>query len=81
LWLIVIVTDEQLNPSSNFQQQGQPQPLKTTVPASTGVITSLATLSHRRFHWSHALIAVGLLATSGAGTVILIKVFATNLSG
>ncbi|KAK7354058.1 hypothetical protein VNO80_19514 [Phaseolus coccineus] len=65
--------DQQLNPSSNFQQQGQSQPLQTTVPASTGVITSLATLSHRRFHWSHALIAVGLLATSGAGTVILIK--------
>jgi len=81
LWLTVILTDAQLKPSSNIQQQGQPQTLQTTVPASTGVITSLPTLSHRRFHWSHALIAVGLLATSGAGTVILIKVSATNLSG
>ncbi|XP_027903054.1 peroxisomal membrane protein PEX14-like isoform X2 [Vigna unguiculata] len=65
--------DEQLKPSSNIHQQSQPQALQTTVPASTGVITSLGTLSHHHFHWSHALIAVGLLATSGAGTVILIK--------
>jgi len=81
LWLTVILTDEQLKPSSNIHQQSQPQALQTTVPASTGVITSLGTLSHHHFHWSHALIAVGLLATSGAGTVILIKVFATNSSG
>ncbi|WVZ19481.1 hypothetical protein V8G54_006803 [Vigna mungo] len=73
LWLTVILTDEQLKSSSNIHQQSQPQALQTTVPASTGVIASLGTLSRRRFHWSHALIAVGLLATSGAGTVILIK--------
>ncbi|CAJ1975142.1 unnamed protein product [Sphenostylis stenocarpa] len=65
--------DGQLKPSSNIQQQGQPQALQPIVPASAGVITSLGTLSRRHFHWSHALIAVGLLATSGVGTVILIK--------
>ncbi|XP_047147877.1 peroxisomal membrane protein PEX14-like isoform X1 [Vigna umbellata] len=68
-----VIQDEQLKPSSNIHQQSQPQALQTTIPASTGVITSLGTLSRRHFHWSHALIAVGLLATSGAGTVILIK--------
>ncbi|XP_014501721.1 peroxisomal membrane protein PEX14 isoform X2 [Vigna radiata var. radiata] len=68
-----VIQDEQLKSSSNIHQQSQPQALQTTVPASTGVIASLGTLSGRRFHWSHALIAVGLLATSGAGTVILIK--------
>uniref|UniRef100_I1KCG2 Peroxisomal membrane protein PEX14 n=1 Tax=Glycine max TaxID=3847 RepID=I1KCG2_SOYBN len=65
--------DGQLKPSSNIQQQGQPQALQLTVPASTGVTTTLGTLSRRSFHWSHALIAVGLLAASGAGTVIVIK--------
>ncbi|XP_028778311.1 peroxisomal membrane protein PEX14-like [Neltuma alba] len=34
---------------------------------------SSGTLSRYRFHWSHALIAVGLLAASGAGTAVLIK--------
>ncbi|WVZ10712.1 hypothetical protein V8G54_015242 [Vigna mungo] len=42
-------------------------------PASTVVKTSSGTLPRSRFHWSHALIAVGLLAASGAGTAIIIK--------
>ncbi|KAK7411115.1 hypothetical protein VNO78_02523 [Psophocarpus tetragonolobus] len=63
----------QLKPSSNIQQQGQPLALQPTVPASTGVTSKLGTMSRRSFHWSHALIAVGLLAASGAGTVIVIK--------
>ncbi|TKY73499.1 Peroxisomal membrane protein PEX14 [Spatholobus suberectus] len=65
--------DGQLKPSSDIQKQGQPQALRPTVPASTGVTTSLGTLSRRSFRWSHALVAVGLLAASGAGTVMLIK--------
>ncbi|KAK7317183.1 hypothetical protein RJT34_01191 [Clitoria ternatea] len=65
--------DGQLKPSSDIQQQGQPQALQPTVPPSNGVTSSTGTLSRHCFHWSHALIAVGLLAASGAGTVLLIK--------
>ncbi|XP_029129994.1 peroxisomal membrane protein PEX14 isoform X2 [Cajanus cajan] len=65
--------DEQMKSSSNIQQQSQQQTLQPSLPASTGVNTSSGTLSRSRFHWSHALIAVGLLAASGAGTAIIIK--------
>ncbi|XP_020230319.1 peroxisomal membrane protein PEX14 isoform X2 [Cajanus cajan] len=65
--------DGQLKPSSNIQQQGQSQALQPTVPASTGVTTSLGTLSRRSFRWTHALFAVGIVVASGAGTFILIK--------
>ncbi|OIV89297.1 hypothetical protein TanjilG_23731 [Lupinus angustifolius] len=64
--------DGQLAPSSNIQQQTQPQALQPGVSANTGV-TTLGTLSRFSFRWSHALIAVGLLVASGAGTVMLIK--------
>ncbi|XP_027367501.1 peroxisomal membrane protein PEX14-like isoform X2 [Abrus precatorius] len=63
----------QLKASSDIQLQGQPQALQPVAPASTGVTTSLGMLSRRSFHWSHALIAVGLLAASSVGTVMLIK--------
>ncbi|OIV96968.1 hypothetical protein TanjilG_00550 [Lupinus angustifolius] len=68
-----ISQDGQLKPSSNIQQQAYPQALQPSVSANTGVTTSLRTLSGFTFRWSHALIAVGLLVTSGAGTTILIK--------
>lgn len=79
-WLTVIVipTDEQLKPSSAIQQQAQPQALQLGVSANTGVTPSSGTLSRFRFRWSYALIAVGFLAASGAGTVMLIKVFSTD---
>ncbi|KAE9604389.1 putative peroxisomal membrane protein [Lupinus albus] len=64
--------DGQLAPSLNIQQQSQPQALQPGVSANTGV-TTLGTLSRFSFHWSHALIAVGLLVASGAGTAMLIK--------
>jgi len=69
-----MLTDGQLKSSSNNQQQTQQKTLQPISPASTGVNTSSGTLPHSRFHWSHALIAVGLLAASGAGTAIIIKV-------
>ncbi|KAK7347015.1 hypothetical protein VNO80_21539 [Phaseolus coccineus] len=61
--------DGPLKSSSNNQQKT----LQPISPASTGVNTSSGTLPHSRFHWSHALIAVGLLAASGAGTALIIK--------
>ncbi|KAJ1418251.1 Winged helix-like DNA-binding domain superfamily [Sesbania bispinosa] len=65
--------DGQLKPSSDIQQQGQSQALQPVVSPSGGVTTSLGTLSHQSFRWSHALVTVGLLVVSGAGTAMLIK--------
>ncbi|BAT76098.1 Peroxisomal membrane protein [Vigna angularis] len=65
--------DGQLKSSSNNEQQTQQKTLQLVSPSSTGVKTSSGTLPRSRFHWSHALIAVGLLAASGAGTAIIIK--------
>ncbi|KAF7838332.1 peroxisomal membrane protein PEX14 isoform X2 [Senna tora] len=64
--------DGQLKSSSNIQPQAQAQALQPGASASTGT-TTLATVSRSRFHWSHAFIAIGFLAASGAGTVVLIK--------
>ncbi|KAF1887965.1 hypothetical protein Lal_00023974 [Lupinus albus] len=61
--------DEQLKTSLHIPQQT----LQPGLPASTGVNTSSQTISRSRFHWYHALIAVGVLASSGAGTAIIIK--------
>lgn len=74
-----MVTDGQLKPTSNIQQQAPAQNLQQGASASTGTPTSLITLSRSRFHWSHAFIAIGLLAASSAGTALLFKVFMENL--
>ncbi|XP_058749393.1 peroxisomal membrane protein PEX14 isoform X2 [Vicia villosa] len=65
--------DGQLKSSSNIQQQAQQQTLQPVLPASAGVNTSSGTLSRTKYHWSHALILVGVLTASGAGTVLIIK--------
>ncbi|KAK4264332.1 hypothetical protein QN277_025528 [Acacia crassicarpa] len=54
--------------TSNIQQLTPAQMLPQGASTSTGT-----TISYRRFHWSHAIIAIGFIAASGAGTVILIK--------
>lgn len=71
---IIMLTDGQLKSPSNVQQQAQQQTLQPVLPASTGVNTSSGALSRTRFHWSHALMLVGFLTASGAGTVLIIKV-------
>ncbi|XP_057748260.1 peroxisomal membrane protein PEX14-like isoform X1 [Arachis stenosperma] len=71
--VLKLLYDGQVKSSSNIQQQAQPQALQPGLPASAGVNTSSATLSRSRFHWSHALVAIGVLAASGAGTVIVVK--------
>lgn len=71
---IIMLADGQLQSSSNTQQQAQQQTLQPALPASAGVNTSSGILSRTRFHWSHALVVVGLLSASGAGTVLIIKV-------
>ncbi|GAB2269850.1 hypothetical protein Dimus_004769 [Dionaea muscipula] len=59
----------QLHTSTNILQQA---PLNTLQPVSTapsGVVSTMV----RQFHWSHAFLAIGFLAASGAGTAIIFK--------
>ncbi|KAM3751696.1 hypothetical protein ACB098_04G129500 [Castanea mollissima] len=61
--------DAQVKPSSNSQPQAVVQTLQPAAAAPPGTISSMRS----RFHWSHAVFAIGLLAVSGAGTAVLIK--------
>lgn len=67
-----LLIDGQLKPSSITQPQASSQTLQPAPAASAASISKLAKLT--QFHWSHALLAVGLLAVSGAGTAVLFKV-------
>jgi len=60
----------QSQPASNIQPQAPTQPLQ---PAPAAPSSKLGTLTASRFHWSHALLAVGVLAISGAGTAVVFK--------
>ncbi|XVF12083.1 hypothetical protein REPUB_Repub08aG0084100 [Reevesia pubescens] len=64
--------DGQLKPSSNVQTQAAMQTPQPVAAAPTG-IASAGTLARSRFHWYHAVFAIGLLAASGAGTAVLLK--------
>ncbi|KAL9439208.1 hypothetical protein AB3S75_024794 [Citrus x aurantiifolia] len=60
--------------SSNIQSQAptqalQPQP----AGAAPTAVSPASTTMMSRFHWYHAVLAVGLLAASGAGTAVFIK--------
>ncbi|XP_031374664.1 peroxisomal membrane protein PEX14-like isoform X1 [Punica granatum] len=63
----------QLQSSANVQQQGPVQALQPATAARAGVIASVVPANRYRFHWYHAILAVGLLAGSGAGTIIFVK--------
>ncbi|KAI3499421.1 hypothetical protein L1887_35221 [Cichorium endivia] len=59
----------QSQPTSNIQPQAQAQvPTQSLQPA-----TAPSSRFGTRFHWSHALLAVGVLAISGAGTAVVFK--------
>ncbi|KAK9054528.1 hypothetical protein SSX86_025606 [Deinandra increscens subsp. villosa] len=60
----------QSQPASNIQPQAPTQSLQ---PAPAVPASKLGTLTSRQFHWSHALLAVGVLAISGAGTAVVFK--------
>ncbi|XWS60732.1 hypothetical protein CRYUN_Cryun07bG0060900 [Craigia yunnanensis] len=64
--------DGQVKPSSKVQTQAIMQTPQPVAAASTG-IAPVGTLARSRFHWYHAVFAVGLVAASGAGTAVLIK--------
>ena len=71
-----MLTDGQVKPSSNIQSQTPVQTMQSVAAAPPGTISSVRS----RFHWSHAVFAVGILAVSGAGTAVLIKVPMINPS-
>ncbi|CAK9166330.1 unnamed protein product [Ilex paraguariensis] len=63
--------DSHAKSSANINPQTPSQSLQPAVVTPAGVISKVGTFS--RFHWSHALLAVGVLAASGAGAAVLFK--------
>lgn len=61
--------DGQAMSATNLQPQ---QPTQTT-QAPAGVVSTMTSLRPGGFHWSHAILAIGFLAASGAGTALLFK--------
>uniref|UniRef100_A0A7C9ELS4 Peroxisomal membrane protein PEX14 n=1 Tax=Opuntia streptacantha TaxID=393608 RepID=A0A7C9ELS4_OPUST len=61
--------DPQGTPSTNIQTQAPAQAMQPVTAAPSSVMSTMT----RRFHWSHAVLAVGFLAVSGAGTAIVFK--------
>lgn len=76
--LMKLTTDGQLN-SSNLQLQTQTQTLQPAAASPVGTVSKGRTLALYRFGWQQALLAVGLLAISGAGTALVIKVFGQDI--
>ena len=60
---------------SNVQPQGQMQAMQPA-PSPVVMIPPPSLLS--RFRWYHAVLAVGVLAASGAGTAVFVKVPLTS---
>lgn len=63
------IQDGQVKPATNLQQQQSTQ----TPQAPTGVVSTMTALRPARIHWSHAFLAIGFLAASGAGSALLFK--------
>lgn len=68
-----LYTDGQIKNSSNVQQQPPTQVLQSAAVAPVGSTAKIGMFS--QFHWYHAILAVGFLAASGAGTAVFLKVF------
>ncbi|GAV63778.1 Pex14_N domain-containing protein [Cephalotus follicularis] len=65
--------DGPVKSSSTIQPHAPGQTLQPTAASHAGMISSMGPLKPGRFHWYHAVLAVGVLAVSGAGTAVLIK--------
>lgn len=72
--VLVLLVDGQLKSHTSSQPQVPPQAPQPAAILTSTAATSGPTLLQSRFHWSHMLLAVGLLAASGAGTAVLFKV-------
>ncbi|XP_057804584.1 peroxisomal membrane protein PEX14 [Salvia miltiorrhiza] len=68
---VVSSQDGQMKPSSNVQQQPPTQGLHPAAVVPVGSTSKIGMLS--QFHWYHAILAVGFLAASGAGTAVIFK--------
>ncbi|KAI3454501.1 hypothetical protein Pfo_011164 [Paulownia fortunei] len=68
---VVTNQDGQIQSSSNVQQQPSAQVLQPTPVGPVSSNSKMGTLS--QFHWYHAILAVGFLAVSGAGTAVFFK--------
>ncbi|KAJ6688161.1 PEROXISOMAL MEMBRANE PROTEIN PEX14-LIKE [Salix koriyanagi] len=64
----------QVKSTPNVQPPAPEQTLQPVAAAPAGVISTMRTLTRQQFHWHHAVFAVGLLAVSGAGTAVLVKI-------
>lgn len=70
---LVSLVDGQLKSTTRSQPQVPTQIPQTAVITTSGV-SSVPTLPQSSFRWSHAFLAAGFLAASGAGTAVLFKV-------
>lgn len=66
------VTVAQPMPSTSLQTQA---PIQSPQPVGVQVSSAMVpAMKQSRFQWSHAIIAAGVLAASGAGTAVFFKV-------
>ncbi|XP_020573088.1 peroxisomal membrane protein PEX14 [Phalaenopsis equestris] len=63
----------QMRTSASLQPQTSVQP-HPPAAANVGAASLVPTYQKPRFNWSHALIAIGVLSASGAGSAVLFKV-------
>ncbi|KAK9747909.1 hypothetical protein RND81_02G022700 [Saponaria officinalis] len=62
-------SDTQAMTTTNTVAQAPVQAVQPMTAAPSGVMSTMTS----KFHWSHAVLAVGFLAISGAGTVMVLK--------
>ncbi|XP_071709833.1 peroxisomal membrane protein PEX14-like [Rutidosis leptorrhynchoides] len=70
---VVANQGSQSQAASNIQPQVATQPLQPALAAPAAPESKYGSLTGSRFHWSHAILAVGVLAISGAGTAVVFK--------
>lgn len=70
----MLTTDGQLSSSSNTQQQAPTQALQPAAAVPTAAISKVGSLAQSWLGWQQILLAVGLMAISGAGTAVFFKV-------
>ncbi|KAL3642367.1 hypothetical protein CASFOL_013182 [Castilleja foliolosa] len=68
---VVTNQDGQIKSMPNGQQQLPEQVPQPTPVGPVGTISKTGIIS--QFHWYHAILAIGFLAASGAGTAVLLK--------
>lgn len=70
----VVLMQIDAKPLSTVQTQVSAQASQPAAVSPYAVLSSAGTPTQKQFHWYHAALGVGLLAASGCGTALLIKV-------